>query len=233
MTLDRILVVEDEPALMFTIKTCLEQHGYRVIEAADGRAGLDLALAEKPALMILDVGLPKLNGLEVCRQLRHLQCETPILMLTSRAEVEDRVRGLNIGADDYLAKPFEVSEFLARINALLRRHRRAEIQVLVLQLGSLVIDLGKKTATRDGRPLELTKTEYALLALLAKNAGRAVSRERILDVVWGYTRFPTTRTVDTHVWRLRKKIGDDGDEPRWIKRVQGEGYCLAVEPGAR
>jgi DNA-binding response OmpR family regulator len=199
-----------------------------VIEAVDGQAGLDLALSEKPALVILDVGLPTLDGFEVCRQLRLLEVDTPILMLTSRSQLSDRVRGLNSGADDYLAKPFEVSELLARINALLRRHRRVKDEILVLELGDIHIDLEKKSATQAGRSLSLTKTDYALLGLLARNAGQPVSREKMLDVVWGYTRFPTTRAVDTHIWRLRKKLGDAGEDPRWIKRVQGQGYALAV-----
>ena len=225
----RILVVEDEAPLMFTVKTCLEHNGYRVIQAEDGRQGLELALEQKPALVILDVGLPELSGIEVCASLRQLDFAAPILMLTSRAELGDRVAGLNSGADDYLAKPFQAPELLARINALLRRRGREEKAVLVLQLGDTRIDLGHRTATRAGQPLELTKTEFALLELLAKHAGETVSRERMLDVVWGYARFPTTRTVDTHVWRLRKKLGDDGDVPRWIKPVRGEGYSLAIE----
>lgn len=233
MTLQpRVLVVEDEPSLMFTVRTCLHQQGFRVIEATDGKQGLDLALGEKPALVVLDVGLPQLNGLEVCRRLRQLDFAGSILMLTSRAHVDDRVNGLEAGADDYLAKPFEARELIARINALLRRQRRTELKTLILQLGEIQIDLGRKTATRNGESLDLTKTEFALLELLAKNAGHPVSRDSILDVVWGYTRFPNTRTVDTHIWRLRKKLGDDGDAPRWIKRVHGEGYLLAVDPPA-
>lgn len=227
MTQARILVVEDEVPLMFVIRTFLVKHGFRVIEAIDGQAGLDLTLKEKPALVILDVGLPELDGFEVCQHLRRLQVDTPILMLTSRNQLSDRVRGLNFGADDYLAKPFEPSELLARIHALLRRHQRAESQVMVLELGENRIDLGTKRSTRAGKALPLTKMDYAVLTLLAKHAGNPVSREQMLDAVWGYTRFPSTRAVDTHIWRLRKKLGDDGDEPRWIMRVQGEGYRLA------
>src|SRR6185436_19065269 len=121
---------------------------------------------------------------------------------------------------------FEPREFLARVQALLRRRKRAQLEVLVLDFGKVRVDLGRKTATRGTRPLALTKTEYAVLDLLAKHGGQPVSRETMLDVVWGYARFPSTRTVDTHIWRLRKKIGDDGEQPRWIMRVQGQGYCL-------
>jgi two-component system response regulator MprA len=223
----RILVVEDDRAVIGAIDLALKHHGYRVMFAMDGKEGLETALRERPDLVILDVMLPSLDGMEICRQLRQLQFDSPILMLTTRALVEDRVTGLNAGADDYLAKPFALAEFIARINALLRR-RQAEHRPRVLELGDVRIDLGQRTATRAGEPLSLTKTEYALLDLLARHAGHPVSRESMLDVVWGYTRFPTTRTIDTHIWRLRKKIGDGGEAPRWLKPVHDQGYCLIV-----
>jgi DNA-binding response OmpR family regulator len=153
-------------------------------------------------------------------------------MLTGEATLHDRVIGLNAGADDYLGKPFAAEEFLARVNALLRRHQRmsAGASRPILQLGETRIDLTHMTATRAGQPLQLTKTEYALLNVLASASGNPVSRDIILSVVWGYTRIPTTRTIDTHVWRLRKKIGDDGDSPQWIKLVHGRGYCMPIPP---
>ena len=134
---------------------------------------------------------------------------------------------MNTGADDYLAKPFDHREFIARIGALLRRQDRHEQKCCVLEFGDVHLDLEKRSATRGANPLKLTKTEFALLDLLAKNAGKSVSREQILDSVWGYTYFPTTRTVDTHIYRLRKKLGDDGEQPKWIQKIQGEGYCLS------
>jgi len=148
-------------------------------------------------------------------------------MLTSKAEVEHRIRGLNTGADDYLPKPFDHREFLARVKALLRRQQRDEKKSFLLRFGDVHLDLEKRSATRGADPLKLTKTEFALLDLLAKNAGKSVSREQILDSVWGYTYFPTTRTVDTHIYRLRKKLCDDGEQPKWIQKIQGEGYCLS------
>jgi DNA-binding response OmpR family regulator len=228
MTQSRILLIEDERTIIDTIELCLKHEGYRVLQATDGERGLHLAQTEKPDLVILDITLPRVDGLEICRRLRDRQFEAPILMVTGKGQIDDRVTGLNAGADDYLPKPFSARELIARVNALLRRQQRTSSGPRVLELGETRIDLSDKRATRAGQPLALTKTEYGMLELLARPPGRAVSRERMLDLVWGYTRFPTTRTVDTHIWRLRKKIGDDGETPRWIKPVHGLGYCLEL-----
>ena len=222
----RILIVDDEWSLRCTLEICLTRAGYRVLGADDGQSALQLALDEQPDLVVLDVGLPDIDGLEVCRRLRRHGFDAPVLMLTGKTLIEDRVTGLEAGADDYLPKPLEAREFLARVKAQLRRQRRAAVEPRVLEFGNVRVDLANKTATRGNRPLALTKTEYALLQLLARHGGQPVSRETMLDVVWGYARFPTTRTIDTHVWRLRKKVGDDGDAPRWLKLVHGQGYCL-------
>ena len=224
--MQRILVVEDDRLMIEAVQLCLSQYGYRIIQAHNGEDGLHLALSQKPDLVLLDLGLPKLSGLEVCRELRRLNFSSPILMLTARHLVEERVTGLNAGADDYLPKPFDLQDLLARIQALLRRtvhHRRER---LVLEIGDVRIDLEKKTATRAGQPLALTRTEFSLLELLGRKAGEIVTRETILDAVWGYARFPTTRTIDTHIWRLRKKIGDDAENPCWLKHLHGRGYSL-------
>jgi DNA-binding response OmpR family regulator len=226
----RILIVEDEAPVRNVLTRCLELAGFSVSQATDGEMGLAMALRENPDLLILDVDLPQLDGMTVCVRLRERSFVTPILMLTGKSKVEDRVAGLNAGADDYLGKPFAADEFLARVNALLRRHHRTGKARTILQIGNARIDLEERTATRSARPLMLTKTEYALLAVLAANVGKPVSRETILSEVWGYTRLPATRTVDTHIWRLRKKIGDEGESPRWIKQVHGRGYCLSL-PG--
>jgi Response regulators consisting of a CheY-like receiver domain and a winged-helix DNA-binding domain len=211
------------------VRIALERQGYRIMEAVDGKSGLDLALAERPDLVVLDIDMPALTGIEVCQELRRLHFDAPILMLTGRTLLDDKVTGLNAGADDYLAKPFESREFLARVQALLRRHQRATERPAILVFDQLVIDLRRRVARLAGEPVEFTKTEFAILELLARTPGRPVSRETLLDIVWGYTRFPNTRTVDTHVWRLRKKIGDAGEEPRWIKRVHGQGYLLSED----
>jgi len=229
--LPRILVVDDERPMRASICQCLQAEGYRVLEAADGALGLDLIAKEKPALVILDVMMPNLTGLEVAAELRRLGLTIPVLMLTTRQEISEKVEGLNAGADDYLGKPFDRRELLARVQALLRRQTTTQTTqaISVLRFGEVEVDLSKLTAHKGKTPLPLTRTEYALLELLAKNMGAPVSRDLILDAVWGYTYFPSTRTVDTHIWRLRKKIGDNGEAPRWLKKAQGEGYVLTSD----
>ncbi len=222
----RILVADDDPAMRAGIKLCLEGAGYRVLEAEDGGVGLQRTLEEKPALVVLDVMMPRLDGVTAAAELRRLGVTTPILMLTTRMEVEDRVSGLSAGADDYLGKPFDRRELLARVQALLRRDHRQVASRRLLRFNAVVVNLENRTAIRDGVPLALTRTEFALLDLLAKHLDAPVSREQMLDSVWGYTYFPSTRTVDTHIWRLRKKLGDSGDQPRWIQKAHGEGYIL-------
>lgn len=209
---------------------CLEAEGHRVITAADGEAGLKRALDEKPDLVLLDIMMPRLDGYAVCAQLRRVEFPAPILMLTAKGQVDDRVAGLDAGADDYLVKPFSIDELLARVRALLRRTRRQTHHPTVLMLSDARIDLVKQTATRGRKTLHLTAKEFAMLRLLAETPGEPVSRERFLDVVWGYASFPTTRTVDNHIANLRAKLEADPEKPRWLKTVHGVGYKLeAVE----
>jgi DNA-binding response OmpR family regulator len=227
----RVLVVEDELAMRVALEDVLKAAGYRVLTAADGAIGLDLAIREKPDLLLLDVMLPKLDGFSLCAELRRHEVAVPVLMLTARGRVEDRVAGLDTGADDYLVKPFSTDELLARVRALLRRRAERRAPAVVLTLGDLVIDLAAQTARRGDAVLHLTAREYAMLRLLAGRRGEPVTRERFLDVVWGYTAFPTTRTVDTHVAALRAKVEPDPEHPRWITTVHGVGYRL--EDGAK
>ena len=229
--LPRILVVDDERQMRASICQCLEAEGYRVLEATDGVEGLDVIAKEKPELVVLDVMMPNLTGIEVAAEMRRLGLTIPILMLTTRSEVTQKVEGLDAGADDYLGKPFDRRELVARVQALLRRQNITQTTkaISVLRFGEVEVDLEKHTACLGKTPLPLTRTEFALLELLAKNMGSPVSRDLILDAVWGYTYFPSTRTVDTHIWRLRKKIGDNGDTPRWLKKAQGEGYILTCD----
>lgn len=224
----RILTIEDDKNVSSMLTMCLLRDGYRVIESFDGETGLELALQERPDLVVLDIDLPKIDGFRICSELRRMRFDAPILMLTGRGMVDERVTGLDSGADDYLLKPFVPQEFLARLRALLRRRQRDARARTVLEFGPVRVDLAQRSATRDGQPISLTKTEFALLELLASSEGAPVSRDTILDVVWGYTRFPSTRTVDTHIWRLRKKIGDTGEPHRWLVGVPGEGYRLVL-----
>jgi len=224
--MERILIVEDELPMRTALSDLLASEGYRVLTAADGEAGLKRAIAEKPDLLLLDIMMPKLDGLSLCAELRRLAIATPILMLTAKGQVEDRVNGLDAGADDYLIKPFSSEELLARVRALLRRNRRKGLVRDKLTLGAVGIDFVHQTATRGRTSVHLTVKEFAMLRLMAEAAGEPVSRERFLDVVWGYTAFPTTRTVDNHIASLRAKLEENPDEPAWIKTVHGLGYKL-------
>jgi DNA-binding response OmpR family regulator len=193
------------------------------------RTGLERALTEKPDLILLDVMMPKLDGFALCAELRRLANAVPVLMLTAKGQIEDRVNGLDAGADDYLVKPFSTEELLARIRALLRRVERKTRQPLKMKLGDLEIDLARQTAVRGKKRVHLTAKEFAMLRLMAEAEGEPVTRERFLDAVWGYTAFPTTRTVDTHIAALRAKIEMNPEQPRWIKTVHGVGYRLELE----
>jgi len=204
----------------------LAGEGYRVLTAADGESGLERALAEKPDLILLDVMMPKLDGFAVCAELRRMEVEIPVLMLTAKGQVEDRVTGLDAGADDYLVKPFSTEELLARVRAQLRRAERKGKSPLKLKLGDVEIDLARQTAVHGRKEIHLTAKEFAMLRLLAGAEGEPVTREKFLDVVWGYTAFPTTRTVDNHMASLRAKLEKNPDEPRWLKTVHGVGYKL-------
>jgi DNA-binding response OmpR family regulator len=225
----RILVVEDEPPMRMALKDILDSEGYRTQTAADGDAGLQQAMEQKPDLILLDVMLPKLDGFALCGELRRLAIATPVLMLTAKGQVEDRVTGLDSGADDYLVKPFSTEELLARVRALLRRHVGQGPVARALTLGEVHIDLVKLTARRGKEALHLTAKEYAVLRLLAEAGGEPVTRQRFLDVVWGYTAFPTTRTVDNHIASLRAKLEAEPESPRWIQTVHGVGYRLETQ----
>ena len=222
----RLLIIEDEYAMRTALVGCLEAADYRVITADDGEQGLQKAVDEKPDLILLDIMMPKLDGYALCAALRRLGLATPVLMLTAKGQVEDRVTGLDAGADDYLVKPFSTDELLARVRALLRRVQRQTSAVHELQLGDIKLDFVRQQALRGKKELHLTIKEFAMLRLLADAGGEPVSRERFLDEVWGYATFPTTRTVDNHIANLRAKLEPDPENPRWIKTVHGVGYRL-------
>ncbi len=222
----RILIVEDELPMRTVLCDTLSGHGYRVITAADGEDGLAKAVEQKPDAILLDVMMPRRDGFSLCEELRRLLVTAPVMMLTAKGRVEDRVRGLDAGADDYLVKPFSRDELLARVRALLRRARRETDELRELELGAVRIDFVQQRAWRGATEVHFTAKEFGVLHLLAVSAGEAVSRDRFLDVVWGYSAFPTTRTVDKHIVSLRAQIEPDPDRPRWIQTVHGVGYRL-------
>lgn len=227
----QLLVVEDQAAMRLLLNRALRAAGYGVIETGDGLEALDLIARVRPALVVLDVGLPNLSGFEVVQRLRAAGAAMPVLMLTCYGDVESRLRGLGAGADDYLAKPFDLRELLARVQALLRRAAPARAAaVRLLRFGNVTVNLEARSAGCEGVALALTRTEYLILQCLAEKGGQPVSREELLRTVWGYDAETNTRTVETHVWRLRKKIGDAGDEPRWIVNRSGLGYVLVSDP---
>jgi DNA-binding response OmpR family regulator len=219
-------VVEDEPTLVATLKYNLEGDGHQVITAADGEAGLSLARSRHPDLMILDLMLPRLSGLDVCRVLRR-ETAMPILMLTARGDEMDKVVGLELGADDYLTKPFGMRELIARVRALLRRAEMAPgNEAEVLTVGDVQVDLRRRRATRGEAELPLKPKEFELLVFLLRNRGRAFTREQLLDQVWGYGFAGDTRTVDVHVRWLRQKIEEEPSKPARLITVRGVGYRL-------
>jgi two-component system alkaline phosphatase synthesis response regulator PhoP len=220
----RILVVEDEPGLVLTLSDRLRSEGHEVEVATDGNAAFEAARAGSFDLVVLDIALPKRNGLDVCRDLRREGVDTPILMLTARAELTDKVVGLKLGADDYLTKPFEMMELLARVEALLRRSGRALAGPGAYAFGDVRVDFRKAEVHRAGEAVALSALEYKLLAYLIERRGVVLSRDELLDRVWGYDATPTTRTVDVHVASLRQKIEANPAKPRWILTVHGLGY---------
>lgn len=225
--MSRILVVEDSPDLAFGLRNNLEIEGYEVEVATDGRKGLELARAQNPDLIILDLMLPEMDGFRVLRELRDEGRTMPVLVLTARGEEADKVRGLKLGADDYVTKPFGLLELLARVEALLRRGAPEKTaENAVERVGDVEIDIGARTVQRGGQPVELAPREFDLLLALIRHRGMVVSRQQLLTEVWGHTGEVITRTVDTHVAELRRKLEPDPATPRYIVTVRKAGYRL-------
>jgi two-component system alkaline phosphatase synthesis response regulator PhoP len=225
----RLLLVEDEAGLVMTISDRLHAEGYAVDHAGDGERGFELARKGGFDLIILDLMLPKRGGMDVCRSLRQLSIDTPILMLTARTQVVDKVVGLQLGADDYLTKPFEMLELLARIDAILRRTRRPSSVAGGLQrFGKLTLNFTTGEVLRDGQPVQLSAREFHLLRYLVEHRGAVVSREELLRAVWGYTAEIETRTVDVHVTWLRQKLEQNPKAPELIVTLRGLGYKFAA-----
>ncbi|HKE16729.1 MAG TPA: response regulator transcription factor [Kofleriaceae bacterium] len=230
--MSRILVIEDDASIRLGLEDTLRAKGYRVTAATRGAAGLELAERERPDLIILDIMLPDIDGFEVCRRLKsgaRATAGTPIIMLSARGAELDRVRGLELGADDYVTKPFSLMELLARVTAVLRRQARAAGEPAVLEFGDVRIDFARQTAHKAGRAVELPARAFAILRVFARRPGEVVTRDVLLEEAWGYERYPNTRTVDNHLVKLRKALEDEPERPRHLITVHGSGYRLLVE----
>ena len=220
----KILVVEDEPNMVAGLRDNFEFEGYEVITARDGVEGLQRALEESPDLVVLDVMMPHLSGLEVCRQLRAKRASIPIIMLTARGQEIDKVVGLELGADDYVTKPFSIRELLARVKAILRRTDVLPKNQDQHSFGGIEVDLRHRRVLKSGKALDISSKEFELLKYFICHSGETLSRDRLLEDVWGYENYPTTRTVDTHLMRLRQKLEPDPEQPQYFLTVHGTGY---------
>jgi len=220
----KILIIEDEKNMVTGLKFNLEARDYEVSVAYDGEAGLQKAIVEKPDLVLLDIMLPKLNGYEVCKRIKKAVPELPIIMLTAKSQEAEIVTGLELGADDYITKPFSVLELLARINAMFRRVNTTSDKDGIYHFGNIELDFKKNKATKNGNTLELSAREFEIIKYLIQRQGETVSRDELLTRIWGYESSPNTRTVDIHIAKLRSKIEDKPDSPELLITVHGIGY---------
>jgi DNA-binding response OmpR family regulator len=225
----RILVVEDDATLASLLRDNLVYDGFDVDCVIDGLEAVEKIRTGRPHLILLDIMIPSLDGFEVCRSVSARRDRPPIIILSARAQQEDKIRGLELGADDYVTKPFSLDELLARIHAVLRRTQHG---IPELSLGEVTIDFEHMCASAKGVPIELTAREFAVLQYLAEHAGKVVTRDELLRGVWGYQEIPLTRTVDNFVARLRRKIEPDPHQPRYIRTMHGDGYSLVISPDA-
>lgn len=220
----KILIVEDEPNMVAGLRDNFEFEGYEVLSAYNGVEGLERALAESPDLVVLDVMMPKMSGLDVCKQLKAKRPSIPIIMLTARGQEVDKVVGLELGADDYVTKPFSIRELIARVKAVLRRSRTLPKEHDRYAFGDADINLHTCQVTRGGKDVELSAMEFELLKYFICHAGEVLTRDRLLEEVWGYDSYPSTRTVDAHLVRLRQKLEPDPEQPHFFLTVHGMGY---------
>ena len=220
----RILIVEDEPAMVAGLRDNFEFEGYEVISAEDGVSGLERALSDNPDLIVLDVMMPRMSGLDVCKQLKARKPSVPIIMLTARGQEIDKVVGLELGADDYVTKPFSIRELMARVKAVLRRVAPQGTPPEVYKFSDVEVNIRGNEVLRDGAPIELSAKEFALLSYFIAHPAETLTRDRLLDAVWGYDNYPNTRTVDTHIVHLRQKLEPNPEEPRFILTIHGSGY---------
>ena len=222
--MSKILIVEDEPNMVMGLKDSFEHEGFEVVIAQDGEEGLSKAITSKPDLILLDVMMPKMSGIDVCRRLREMGDEVPIILLTARSQEIDKVVGLEIGADDYVTKPFGLKELIARIRANLRRASKQVAQIENFSFDDFRIDFKKYQAIKNGEKLELSSREFEILKFLIQHRDEIVTRDQLLDEVWGYSSNPITRTVDNHIAKLRQKIEVNPSDPQYIVTVHRVGY---------
>ena len=220
----KILIIEDEPNMVAGLRDNFEFEGYEVLAAYDGVEGLERALKDSPDLVLLDVMMPRMSGLDVCKQLRAKRPSIPIIMLTARGQEVDKVVGLELGADDYVTKPFSIRELIARTKAVLRRMSHAAGNGDHHGFGEVAVDLKSCRVTRRGKSVEVSSKEFDLLKYFLCHPGETLSRDRLLSEVWGYEHFPTTRTVDAHIVRLRQKLEPNPEQPQYFLTVHGVGY---------
>ena len=227
MNPEKLLIIEDDPAILFGLRDNFSRAGYEVKVAAEGKLGLELALSWKPQLLLLDLMLPGLDGYQICQELRRAECDFPIIMLTALGQEEQVIKGLNLGADDYVTKPFSIQQLLARVAAFLRR-RRLQTPA-VIRLGDLEVNLTAREVRRAGSLVEMTPKEFGLLEFFLHRQDRALTREQILNAVWGLDAFVTERSVDRAVTLLRQKIEENPHRPKFIRTVQKIGYRFELE----
>lgn len=222
---EKILIVDDELHIVELLKYNLETNGYKVVYALNGKEGIASAIEKKPDLILLDVMLPEMDGFDVCKEVKKNKSieKVPIIMLTAKGEEFDKILGLELGADDYITKPFSVRELMARVKVVLRRNLKDDQSEIII-IDNLAIDLAKHEVVKDGNKIDLTLKEFELLKLLILNKGRVMTRDFLLDKIWGYEYYGETRTVDVHVRHLRQKIEDDDKNPQYIETVRGIGY---------
>jgi len=220
----RILIVEDEPAMVAGLRDNFEYEGYDVVTAGDGVEGLERALADDPDLVVLDVMMPRMSGLDLCKELKAKRPAMPIIMLTARGQEIDKVVGLELGADDYVTKPFSIRELVARVKAVLRRSSHQAANPELYTFDDIEVNIRGHEVRRAGELVEFSAKEFALLAYFIAHPAETLSRDRLLDAVWGYDNYPSTRTVDTHIVHLRQKLEANPEEPRLILTVHGSGY---------
>ncbi len=227
--METVLIIEDDPAITIGLKKNLKYEGYECMSAADGERGLALAVDRRPDLIVLDVMLPNLSGFEICKTLKRNEVDIPIIIISAKDQEIDKIMGLDLGADDYMTKPFSVRELVARINAVLRRKKRYERDMDSFNFGDVAVDFVARTVTKGGKALDLSPREFDLLAYFVKHPNQVLERRQILNKVWGYDYYGTARTIDNFVTKLRQKVEPDAERPLFLVTVRGVGYKFVPE----